>query len=281
MRKIVRILLPILFSLLLAMPAGAVPVAENQEIQTYRGVSVGGQLCAATPDGGGVSYTLTTYPCKGSVELQEDGSFVYTPQENRRGRDYFGYRAVDAEGNVSQEAVVIIRLLRRRQSERYEDTAGLRCDYAAHALAERGLMQGQTLAGHALFEPERNMSRGEFLVLAMESAHRSPLSAVLRSGYEDDGEMAAWLKPYATAARFDGYVTEGSCRANEPITVREAAELVNAVFALTDAPAREGEEQSAANLRQCGVWDSPVEDVPLTRGEAAMLLIRTVEMLER
>ena len=210
MRKIVRILLPVLFSLLLAMPAGAVPVAENQEIQTYRGVSVGGQLCAATPDGGGVSYTLTTYPCKGSVELQEDGSFVYTPQENRRGRDYFGYRAVDAEGNVSQEAVVIIRLLRRRQSERYEDTAGLSCDYAAHALAERGLMQGQTLAGHTLFEPERNMSRGEFLVLAMESAHRSPLSAVLRSGYEDDGEMAAWLKPYATTARFDGYVTEGS-----------------------------------------------------------------------
>ena len=136
MRKIVRILLPVLFSLLLAMPAGAVPVADNQEIQTYRGVSVGGQLCAATPDGGGVSYTLTTYPCKGSVELQEDGSFVYTPQENRRGRDYFGYRAVDAEGNVSQEAVVIIRLLRRRQSERYEDTAGLGCDYAAHALAD-------------------------------------------------------------------------------------------------------------------------------------------------
>ena len=122
------------------------------------------------------------------------------------------------------------------------------------------------------------MSRGEFLALAMESAHRSPLSAVLRSGYADDGEMAAWLKPYATTALFDGYVTEGSCRANEPITVREAAELV---FALTGAPAREGEEQSAANLRQCGVWVSPVEDVPLTRGEAAVLLVRTVEMLER
>lgn len=280
MRKIVKILLPFLFSALLATPAGAVPVAENQELQTYRGVSVGGQVCAATPDGGSVTYTLTTPPCKGTVELEEDGSFVYTPEEGRRGRDYFGYRAVDAEGNVSQEAVVIIRLVRQRKGPRYEDTAGLGCDYAAHALAERGLMSGQVLAGHALFEPERSMSRGEFLTLCMASAGHPPLAAVLRSPYADDEQLSAWLKPYATAALLDGYVAEEYCRADAPVTLREATALLDAVFSLTDAPAREGESQSAANLRQCGIWDSAEEDASLSRGQAAVLLVRTLEALE-
>ena len=44
------------------------------------------------------------------LRLRPDGSFVYTPLVGRRGRDYFGYKAVDARGNLSQEATVIIRL---------------------------------------------------------------------------------------------------------------------------------------------------------------------------
>ena len=45
-----------------------------------------------------------------TISLNEDGSFVYTPRENKKGRDYFGYKAIDPEGNVSQEATVIIRI---------------------------------------------------------------------------------------------------------------------------------------------------------------------------
>ena len=108
--KIFRKFAPFLLPALLTLPARAIPVAENEEIDAYRGESVAGQVCACTPDGGSVHYELRTEPSRGSVELREDGSFLYTSSPRSRGRDYFGYRAVDASGEVSNEAVVIIRL---------------------------------------------------------------------------------------------------------------------------------------------------------------------------
>ena len=89
---------------------GAAPVAENLELKTYQNVSVGGSLSAYDPDGGALEYTITTQPVKGSIELKDDGSFVYAPRENKKGRDYFGYKAADGDGNLSQEATDIIKL---------------------------------------------------------------------------------------------------------------------------------------------------------------------------
>ena len=39
-----------------ASAAGSAPIAENLEISTYRGVSVGGRLNATDPDGGALRY---------------------------------------------------------------------------------------------------------------------------------------------------------------------------------------------------------------------------------
>ena len=106
-------LLMLLMGMGLANPAfaqGTAPVAENLELKTYRGVSVGGTLTAYDPDGDVAAFEITTRPVKGTIELKEDGSFVYTPNEKKRGRDYFGYKAKDAEGNLSQEATVLIRI---------------------------------------------------------------------------------------------------------------------------------------------------------------------------
>ena len=120
MKKLNNILFPILSAALISLSVRAVPIAENQEIETLRGVCVSGQLCAATPDGGSVTYTLTTAPSKGSVELTEDGHYVYTPEAGRRGRDYFGYRAQDRCGELSGEAVVIVRLKPNRQKTLFD-----------------------------------------------------------------------------------------------------------------------------------------------------------------
>ena len=50
--------LTVLFAALL-LPAsadGSAPIAENLELSTYRGVSVGGRLSATDPDGDPVSF---------------------------------------------------------------------------------------------------------------------------------------------------------------------------------------------------------------------------------
>ncbi|MFR3290871.1 MAG: Ig-like domain-containing protein [Lachnospiraceae bacterium] len=85
-----------------ARAEGNAPVAQNLELTTYRNVSVGGRLTAVDPDGDTLTFQITTEPTKGEIELTDDGRFVYTPDTNRRGRDYFGFKAVDAEGNSSQ-----------------------------------------------------------------------------------------------------------------------------------------------------------------------------------
>ena len=61
------------------LPAAAgdtAPVAENLELTTYRGVSVGGTLAATDPEGDPLTYRITTAPVKGTVDLQPEGSFV-------------------------------------------------------------------------------------------------------------------------------------------------------------------------------------------------------------
>ena len=132
MKKIREILLfslcVLLFSgSLTAAAADGAPIAENLEIMTYRGISVGGQLKAFDPEGEEVHFRITTEPRKGTLTLEENGEFVYTPAEGKRGRDYFGYCASDPKGNVSQEATVVITIRKAGKGAGYADTAGLSC----------------------------------------------------------------------------------------------------------------------------------------------------------
>ena len=89
---------------------GQPPLAESFELSTPMNTPYEGQLSASDGDSEELFYEITTQPVKGEIVLNEDGSFVYTPRENKKGRDYFGYKAIDPDGNYSQEATVIIRI---------------------------------------------------------------------------------------------------------------------------------------------------------------------------
>ena len=93
-----------------AYAEGQPPLAESFELSTPMNTPYEGQLTASDEDSDKLFYEITTQPVKGDIQLNEDGSFVYTPRENKKGRDYFGYKAYDPEGNYSQEATVIIRI---------------------------------------------------------------------------------------------------------------------------------------------------------------------------
>ena len=93
-----------------AYAEGQPPLAESFELSTPMNTPYEGQLTAMDKDSDKLFYEITTQPVKGEIQLNEDGSFVYTPRENKKGRDYFGYTAIDPDGNYSQEATVIIRI---------------------------------------------------------------------------------------------------------------------------------------------------------------------------
>ena len=102
----------IFFSLTLSVSAFAQPSAENCEIYTMVNTPVHGTLYADS-DGKSISFYVTTAPVKGELSVDSDGYYVYTPHPNRRGRDYFGFRVKDEDGNISQEATVIIRIAKQ------------------------------------------------------------------------------------------------------------------------------------------------------------------------
>ena len=177
------------------------------ELTTYRNVCVGGQLSAVDPEGDAMTFEITTQPSKGTVELTDDGRFVYTPDTNRKGRDYFGYRAVDETGARSQEATVIIKIEKQKTQTTYADMAGHPSAYAATALAENGIFTAEMVGGAYVFSPERYVTRGEFLSMCMTLSGDELLSGVAATGFADDAEIAEWLKPYVATALMDGVVS--------------------------------------------------------------------------
>ena len=273
------------------------PVAENQELQTYRGVSIGGCLSAYDADGDEVTFELVTEPMKGAVELSSDGYFVYTPDDGRRGRDYFGFRAVDSLGNASQEGTVIIKLVKQKTKLTYADMAGNSNEYAAVMLTESGVFTGASLGADSVFDPDDTVTRGEFLVMCMNAAGTELLSGVKSTGFADDGEIGAWLRPYVATALMHGYIrgTESEdgpvFRPDETVTLQDACVMLNAVLGVTDvvsAAAYVGDTESpaaqaVANLTATGVMLSRWSDLDaaVTRADAAEMLSAAMSLLAR
>lgn len=272
----------------------AAPVAENQELETYRGVSVGGQLRAYDAEGDELTFELTTEPMKGSVELSADGGFVYTPREGKRGKDYFGFRAVDAAGNASQEGTVIIKLVRQGSKLTYADMSGSGAEYAAVALTEAGVFTAETIGGEHVFFPAEAVSRGEFLSMCMNAAGCELIKGVKSTGYADDDAIGPWLKPYVATALLRGYIGDESdenFRPDEPIDLRGACVMLDGVLGVTDVvsvasyfdmPEAAG-AQAVANLTACGVMPSRWSDLDaaLTRADAAELLNNAMALVKK
>jgi len=274
-------------------------VAENLELTTYRGVAVGGRLSAVDPGRNAITFEITTKPAKGDVDLDADGHFVYTPDAGKRGRDYFGYRAVNAAGVCSQEATVIIRICKQQSSITYVDTAGESCACAAQRLAEADIYTGACLAGEYVFSPDVSVTRSEFLAMCLKVAGTEPLSGVRATGFFDDDEIDLWVKPYVSTALqcgiISGYAAEDSYAVfsgDQAITVAEAAAILDRAIELTDAVATWSvyddslpawAAQSAANVSACGILPCgcSFSDETLSRGNAAELLCGAMDILAK
>ena len=275
------------------------PVAENFEFSTFRGVSFGGKLMAVDPDGDIVTFEITTEPRKGSLRLSDDGSFVYTPSEGKKGKDYFGYRAVDVSGNKSQEATVIIKIDKQKTKVAYSDMVGHGGEYAAVTLAESEIFVGSRLDGRYMFEPERIVTRGEFLAMCMRLADARLLTGVQKTGFADDAAIPAWVKPYVSTALLNGYISGYSDASGgavfdseAPITSAEAAVILNRILNVSDVTAVSAAfneasgvpvwaAQAMANLGACNIM-SGIQSMSahVSRQDTANLLLNANRLLQ-
>ncbi len=282
---------------LIVIPASAessAPTAENLEITTYRGVSIGGKLEGTDPEGLELSYEITTEPVKGTVELQDDGSFVYTPADGKKGRDYFGYRVTNSDGVSSQEATVIIRIEKQKTSVTYSDMSGRADNYAAVMLAEEGIYTGKCIGGTYVFLPDEEITRAEFLSMCMALGGDELISGVKSTGFADDRDIPDWAKPCVSTALLHGYISGVSSdnrtvfEPDRAITLAEASVMLGQVLEITNLVSVAAYDEAVvptwaaqtAGLEARNIISvSGDMSAALTRAEAAVMLANAIEYL--
>ena len=260
------------------------PIAEDCALETYKNLSVDGKLKVSDPEGSAMTYTLTRSPRRGEVSIRADGSFTYTPRKNKVGTDSFTYTATDAAGNVSREATVTMQVMKTtgKQSQ-YTDTIGLDCRFAAEWMKNTGLFVGESINGQTCFQPEKAVTRGEFLAMLVQALELPVEENATNTGFSDD--VPSWLKPYLAAAQRAGLMEDwqdGDVFAPEkPMDGAQAAVLLQNALALPTATVSTGDELPSgmqvaiATMAENGIFLS--EEV-LTRGQAAMALYRASQL---
>ena len=274
------------------------PIAEHLTLTTYKNVAVEGNFAAVDPDGEGVTFRITKNPARGAVTQGSEGSaaFTYTPYEGKLGKDSFTYVAEDASGNVSQPALVSIKITRPDTKVTYADMSGHPAHKAAIALAAEEVFVGEQMGQTWFFRPEAQVTREEFLAMAMEVTGMETLPEAKMTGFSDDDSISVWAKPYVASALRSGMIQgsdtqEGAFFAPaRAITQTEAAVLLNRLLRVADVAdtgkltgeaAPVWAHQSVVNLEAVGVLEGSADlNGNLTRGQAAELLLSAMEVLD-
>ena len=255
------------------------PVAEDSAMETYKNLPNEAMLKVKDPEGQSMTYTIIRQPKRGEVVIREDGSFHYTPKKNKVGVDSFTYTAADPAGNVSREATVTITILKPEDARQYADTAGKDCRFAAEWMKNTGIFISESIGGNNCFQPEKQVSRGEFLTMLVGALDIPLDEQASYSGFSD--EVPSWLQPYVAAAMRSG-LTAGlperdAFDAGSPITGAEAAVMLQNAMDLTltqetavteDQPA--WAENALAVMAEYGIEVDAGGN--LTRGDAAEIL---------
>uniref|UniRef100_UPI0026EBAFB1 retention module-containing protein n=1 Tax=Seleniivibrio woodruffii TaxID=1078050 RepID=UPI0026EBAFB1 len=89
-------------------PANDAPTAADTTIATDEDTVVTGTLPAAADiDGDDVTYSLDTDAAHGTVTVNADGTYTYTPADNYNGDDSFSYTVSDGKGGTNTYNVAI------------------------------------------------------------------------------------------------------------------------------------------------------------------------------
>lgn len=277
------------------------PTAQSSTLETYRNIAVTGELTASDPENGPLTYELVLSPKRGDVELHDDGTFTYTPWENKVGKDSFSFTVTDDAGQTSEPAKVTIEIKKPTDKRTYADMTADAGTCDAMWMKEAGLYSGSTVGGHLCFGPEEPVSRGEFLVMAMKLVGAEADAAQLHSGFADEQTTPLWMQPYIVSALSSGMISGSQLedgvefRPTDALTQAEAAVMLQNILQLPEHTAQSVSamddsgstvpvwaQSAAASLTAAGIeLEMTTGDAALTRREAAAVLHQVSTLLEQ
>lgn len=216
----------------------AASAQDSTAAWTQRDIVCSGTLTAYDPEGDSLLFEITEYPEKGLLTLTDSshGDFLYTPYSGYSGEDTFTYRVRDSFGNYSETASVRVMIDRQDADLVFADMSGHWAHGAAISMAAAGVMDYYEETGMALFRPQEEVTREEFLVMIMRALDFEPDILSVHTVFADDAEINEESRPYVNAAYNAGIIhgrTENGQTVfcpDEPITRAESAVIVNNII---------------------------------------------------
>lgn len=211
-------------------------VSDNYlDVSTHRNITLYGTLPCYDPDGDTTVIEIVSYPKEGILRLVDKytGEYTYTPSSGYSGKDSFVYVARDIYGNYSASQKVSLSVVKPTVSVAYDDMKNSSAYNAALSMTEAGIMSGTHVGANVYFYPEGSVSRGEFVVMAMNVLGIDSVTECADTVFADDASIPKYMRDYIGAAYTLGYVkgvqTEnGLCfEANRSITRAEAAVMLS------------------------------------------------------
>jgi hypothetical protein len=205
------------------------------EIDTQREIGVYSKMQASDAENDMLEYMVIGFPKYGTIEIldKNSGEYLYTPPYSFVGNDSFTYVCRDEWGNFSEPYTVNIKIDERMSEVVYFDMQN-RAEYnSAVAMSAMGVMAGELIGDNVYFNPDKSLTRAEFVAMAMKTMGRSCDTRLSSSFFDDNAEIPAPLLSYVATAQREGII-QGSFsdgrllfKPNEPITKYEAGLIMS------------------------------------------------------
>ncbi len=231
--------------------------ASVQTAVTQEEISVYGKMLGCDPEGDKIEYIVVSYPESGilTVTDSESGSYRYTPISGFTGYDEFVYVVRDEWGNYSEPKEVSLKVIDRMSDAVYLDMIDSPEYNAAVAMEAMGIMTGKLVGDDRYFEPEKTVSRAEFVAMAMKAMGIKRDASVSQSYFDDNRDIPASLVGYVARAQRLGII-DGEYKnsrltfsPNKEITVYEAASIMSRLLGGAGA-----EDEVYSDMSEVPVW---------------------------
>lgn len=202
------------------------PVAVNSSLEAVSGISCHGKLNITEPNGDSFTVNVVTYPTDGYITVNKGGNVVYTPKKGFDGNDKMVYTVTDSYGNVSDSATLSINVLKNQGDLVFKDMESNPNHIYAHKMCRDNVMVYRMENGEYYFDPQSNVSKIEFLVMAMcVTGLDASVTAVADSVITDDTQLSSGLKGYISYAAKEKLINiqNGKFSPADSITLSDAA----------------------------------------------------------
>ena len=209
--------------------------ALDSELEVLENQKLTAKFKAEIVSGEKVFYAITNQPAHGVVTQSGEHlpDFVYTPNKDYTGTDKIAFR-LESGDRYSNAATVTITVKQDSSTVipfNYIDMKEHWANYSASHLAARGLIIGEEIGNRFYFNPEKTMTRGEFMLFLL-----SITVDVKPSIFADKDSIPSWLLEAAKVA-YSKKIIKGSdeggkiyLNLNKPISRVEAVTMISNVL---------------------------------------------------